>query len=170
MQLNKDLPHNSIEMPLEAVAVFDTRSVQGEVTFEKVGAGLKIIAEFTRLPAGEHGFHIHRAGDLRGEGCKKACSHFHVGAPKDHGGPPGSKGDRHTGDLGNVSLESGDGKRQYMWMLRGVKASDLWGRSMIVHADPDDLGLGEEQDSLTTGHSGKRIACAVIGRSEECPN
>lgn len=157
-------------MPLEAVAVFDTRSVQGEVTFEKVGSGLKVIAEFTRLPAGEHGFHIHRAGDLRGEGCKKACSHFHIGAPKDHGGPPGSKGERHTGDLGNISMP--DSKNpvisQFMWMLRGVKAEDLWGRSVIVHADPDDLGRGKEEDSKTTGHSGKRIACAVIGRSEEC--
>jgi Cu-Zn family superoxide dismutase len=69
-----------------------------------------------------------------------------------------------------VSLPQGKDPtiRQYMWILRGVKASDLWGRSVIVHADPDDLGLGEEQDSKTTGHSGKRIACAVIGRSEEC--
>jgi Cu-Zn family superoxide dismutase len=166
----KDLPYISIEMPVQAVAVFDTRSVQGEVTFEKVGSGLKVIAEFTRLPAGDHGFHIHRAGDLRGEGCKKACSHFHVGKPKDHGGPPGSKGERHTGDLGNISMPQDLNPviRQYMWMLRGVKAEDLWGRSVIVHADPDDLGKGGHEDSKTTGHSGKRIACAVIGRSEEC--
>jgi Cu-Zn family superoxide dismutase len=45
---------------------------------------------------------------------------------------------------------------------------DLWGRSIIVHADKDDLGLGDAEDSSTTGHSGKRIACAIIGRTMEC--
>jgi Cu-Zn family superoxide dismutase len=157
---------------IEAVAVFNTRFVKGDVTFEKTGSGLNIVAEFTKLPPGEHGFHIHRTGDLRGEGCKKACSHYHVGPPKDHGGPPGSKGERHTGDLGNVSLPKSKDPiiRRYTWMLQNVRPQDLWGRSVIVHEDPDDLGLGKEEDSKTTGHSGKRIACAVIGRSEECEN
>ncbi|RWS20633.1 hypothetical protein B4U80_03682, partial [Leptotrombidium deliense] len=31
-----------------------------------------------------------------------------------------------------------------------------------VHADVDDCGQGGHEDSLTTGHSGRRIACAVI--------
>jgi superoxide dismutase, Cu-Zn family len=155
---------------LEAVAVFNTRSVKGDVTFEKTGSGLRIVAEFTKLPEGEHGFHIHRAGDLRGDGCKKACSHYHVGLPKNHGGPPGSKGERHTGDLGNISLPRSKDPiiRRYIWMLQNVSPQDLWGRSIIVHEDPDDLGLGKEEDSKTTGHSGTRIACAIIGRSEEC--
>jgi len=55
-------------------------------------------------------------------------------------------------------------------MLKDVKIENLWGRSVIVHADEDDLGLGDAEDSLTTGHSGKRIACAVIGRTMECDN
>jgi Cu-Zn family superoxide dismutase len=50
--------------------------------------------------------------------------------------------------------------------LSDVKLSDLYGRSMIVHADPDDLGQGSAPDSKTTGASGARIACAVIGRIE----
>jgi Cu-Zn family superoxide dismutase len=147
-----------------AVAVFNTRSVKGEVLFKQSGNNIHIEATFTQLPPGEHGFHIHRAGDLRGDGCKKACDHFHVGAPCDHGGPPGSKGERHTGDLGNVSLP----RSKYTWTLKGVQAEELWGRSVIVHADPDDFGRGSEEDSKTTGHSGKRIACAIIGRTIEC--
>jgi Cu-Zn family superoxide dismutase len=151
-------------MTITGVAVFNTRSVHGDVVFEKVAGGVKVVAEFTRLPAGEHGFHIHKAGDLRGEGCKGACAHYHVGPAEDHGGPPGSKGGRHTGDLGNIS----SAKMRYTWTLKGVKAEDMWGRSVIVHADPDDLGLGDAEDSKTTGHSGKRIACAIIGRTMEC--
>jgi len=155
-----------------AVAVFNTRSVKGEVTFTDKKAGLLVEAIFTKLPPGEHGFHIHKAGDLRGEGCKLACEHFHKGSgPEDkgvHGGAPslGKSGARHTGDLGNVSLPASKDPiiRQYKYTLRDVTAEELWGRSVIVHEDPDDLGLGEKEDSLTTGHSGRRIACAIIGR------
>jgi len=159
-----------------AVAVFNTRSVKGDVVFKQSANNVHIEATFTQLPSGEHGFHIHRAGDLRGDGCKKACDHFHVGEPCDHGGPPGHKGrshdggQRHTGDLGNISLpESKDPIiKQYKYTLKGLKIEELWGRSVIVHADPDDYGKGDEPDSKTTGHSGKRIACSVIGRSEDC--
>ncbi len=34
----------------------------------------------------------------------------------------------------------------------------------MIHEDPDDLGLGGHDDSLKTGHAGKRITCAVILR------
>lgn len=154
----------------QGVAVFDTRSVKGDVIFTDVRGGVLVEATFSELPTGDHGFHIHRAGDLRGEGCKKACDHWHVGPPSSHGGPPGPRaGPRHTGDLGNVRMPGGGRllfKKEYM--LRGVKCEDLYGRSVIVHADPDDLGTGPFEDSTTTGHSGKRIACAVIGRAEGC--
>ena len=160
---------------VDAVAVFNTRSVKGEITFTDKKGGLAVEAIFTKLPPGEHGFHIHKAGDLRGEGCKLACEHFHKGSgPADKGvhgdAPSGAKGKdrpRHTGDLGNVSLPASKDPiiRQYKYTLRDVSAEELWGRSVIVHEDPDDLGLGEKEDSLTTGHSGRRIACAVIGRT-----
>jgi Cu-Zn family superoxide dismutase len=143
----------------KAVAVFNTRSVKGTVLFSNRKNGLYIEAEFTQLPRGLHGFHIHKAGDLRGEGCKLACDHYHKGPPCNHGGPPSSKGkERHTGDLGNV--EEG----RYTYTLYDVTVNDILGRSVIIHADADDYGLGGKEDSLTTGHSGARIGCAVIGR------
>lgn len=52
-----------------------------------------------------------------------------------------------------------------MIKLRGQK-SNIIGRGLIIHADEDDCGLGDFPDSLTTGHSGKRIACAVIGYAQ----
>ena len=61
----------------EAVAVFNTRLVKGEVVFTQKKSGVEIQATFTHLK-GIHGFHIHKAGDLRGEGCKNACDHYHV--------------------------------------------------------------------------------------------
>jgi len=152
------------------VAVFREGPVKGEAIVTAHRAGCVLKAVFTKLPAGKHGFHIHKAGDLRGEGCLGACEHYHVGPPCRHGpgptgGPgPGSKEERHTGDLGNV--EQGG---SYTYFLKGVKPSDLVGRSLIVHEDEDDLGLGDFPDSGTTGHSGKRIGCAIFGRAKPCP-
>ena len=42
---------------------------------------------------------------------------------------------------------------------------DLLGRSIIVHEGEDDLGQGGFEDSKITGHSGKRVGCAIIGRT-----
>lgn len=144
----------------KAVAVFNTRSVKGTVLFSNRKNGLYVVAEITQLPKGKHGFHIHKAGDLRGIGCKLACDHYHKGPPCNHGGPPSSKEnqERHTGDLGNVEVG------RYTYTLDNVDVQDVIGRSVIIHAGEDDYGLGGKEDSHTTGHSGARIACAVIGR------
>lgn len=149
--------------PWSGVAFFpdhQPNQVAGHVTFEAEANGVRVDAFFSQLPPGEHGFHIHKAGDLRAKGCQGACAHYHVGPPADHGGAPNAR-PRHTGDLGNVS---GTPCRK-TYELKGVDLNDLYGRSVIVHADPDDLGFGPHPDSKTTGHSGARIACAIIGRA-----
>ena len=50
--------------------------------------------------------------------------------------------------------------------LRGTKANII-GRSVVIHENKDDDGLGGFPDSLTTGHAGKRLCCAVIGYSKK---
>ena len=150
---------------MQAVAVFNTKEIEGEVVASEYKRGIKIAAHFTKLPPGKHGFHIHKAGDLRGEGCKGLCEHYDVGN-HEHGGPPESDEDkggkrppqRHLGDLGNVEVGN------YEYILPNVSVRDLWGRSMIVHEDEDDLGKGPFEDSKVTGHAGKRMGCAIFGR------
>lgn len=151
-----------------AVAVFRESQVLGEVLFAQTKTGVEVQATFTKLPPGLHGFHIHKAGDLRGEGCQGACAHWHKGKPMNHGGPPGHKGARHTGDLGNLELGEGNDELRTLYFLKGVTLDELYGRSVIVHADEDDYGRGSHEDSQTTGHSGARIACAIIGRQKGC--
>ena len=114
---------------------------------------------------GLHGFHVHEYGDMS-DRCESMCAHFNPYG-MDHGGP-GDKV-RHVGDLGNLVADSKGIVRisfvDSVIRLRGTKANII-GRGLIIHADEDDLGKGGETDSLTTGHAGKRIACAVIGYSK----
>ena len=155
----------SAKQPI-AVAVFRDGPVEGEVVIcDTTNHRIEIKATFSKLPPGKHGFHIHTAGDLRGEGCKGLCQHYHVGSPANHGDAPkkGSYRQRHTGDLGNIeAANSGHFTKTYI--VSGSSVKDLWGRSLIVHTDEDDLGYGDFDDSKTTGHSGARMACAILGR------
>lgn len=148
-----------------AIAFFNSKKINGEVEFFSEKNGTRVWAKFTKLPKGNHGFHIHRAGDLRGEGCLHACDHYHKGPSKPHGGIPGS-GLRHSGDLGNIEIKSYESEANYTYFLDKIYLQDLYGRSVIIHEDEDDLGKGDFEDSHTTGHSGKRIGCAIIGRIE----
>lgn len=143
-----------------AVAVFKGK-VEGEVVVSDCKDGIKIKAIFTKLPMGKHGFHIHKQGDLRGEGCLGLCEHYDIGN-NDHGSY--SAKEKHTGDLGNIELKNGKFKKQYH--IKGIKSENLWGRSVIVHEGEDDLGKGGFEDSKVTGHSGKRMACAIFGRTK----
>jgi len=146
---------------MSAVAVFKQTTIQGHAIASLENGKTRLRATFTHLPKGKHGFHIHKAGDLRGEGCAGACEHFHVGPPQDHGSKPGTKGPRHTGDLGNIEQTG----ITYSYLISGITPEDLLGRALIIHEDEDDLGQGDFPDSKTTGHSGSRIGCAIFGRS-----
>jgi Cu-Zn family superoxide dismutase len=145
-----------------AVAVFREDTIYGDVVVNNYRDGVKVRVHFSKLPSGKHGFHIHKAGDLRGEGCQGLCEHYDIGR-NSHGGSPDDKGERHTGDLGNIELKNGRFERDYY--IKGISVRDLWGRSIIVHEDEDDLGKGTFEDSVITGHSGARIGCAIFGRT-----
>ena len=50
---------------------------------------------------------------------------------------------------------------------QSLKVIPYTATSLVVHEDEDDLGKGGFPDSLTTGHAGKRLDCAVIGYDKE---
>ena len=141
--------------------------VRGTVSFKQAkgdaAAPVTVNYRISGLAPGPHGFHIHALGDLT-QGCMSAGGHFNpAGAP--HGGPADAPSARHVGDLGNI-VAGADGVAEGTLtdaLLALSGAGSIVGRSVIVHADEDDLGKGGFPDSLTTGHAGARLACGVIG-------
>lgn len=146
-----------------AIAVFDTKKVKGTVRFIEDGDSVLIQIDVRGLKKNaKHGFHVHECGDMSDK-CESMCAHFNPYGCS-HGGPDDKE--RHVGDLGNLVSDK-NGVARYtqtdrMIKLRGTKCNII-GRGLIIHEDEDDLGKGEQKDSLITGHAGKRIACAVIG-------
>jgi Cu-Zn family superoxide dismutase len=144
----------------EAVAVIDSGDIKGVVLFVQKDGYVSIKINIKGLNKNHlHGFHIHETGDLR-EGCKSCCAHYNP-----HNVEHAGLAEGHSGDLGNIIT---DGKGICNMIIRTDKfvVDDILGRSIIIHKDEDDLGLGTFPDSKTTGHSGERIACAIIGISK----
>eukprot|EP00744_Colponema_vietnamica_P001734 GILI01002840.1.p1 GENE.GILI01002840.1~~GILI01002840.1.p1 ORF type:complete len:159 (-),score=42.39 GILI01002840.1:174-650(-) len=140
--------------------------VSGEVilTQSVSGGPTTIRGQFRGLNPGRHGFHIHAFGDLS-QGCVSAGPHYNPFG-KEHGSPNSET--RHVGDLGNLEADA-SGNIQFEMLdnlVSLVGPYSVIGRSLIIHADEDDLGLGNHDDSKTTGHAGARVACGVIGLAQ----
>lgn len=127
----------------------------------KPNCPVTIQGEIKGLTPGLHGFHVHEFGDNT-NGCTSAGAHFNPYG-KSHGAPCDEE--RHIGDLGNVEAGA-DGIAKINITDSVINLSgpnSILGRSMVVHADRDDLGLGGHELSKTTGNAGGRLACGVIG-------
>jgi len=147
----------------DAVAVLipaNGSSVQGVVRFARVDDGVRIMARVSHLAPGAHGFHIHQFGDCRAADAGSAGAHFNPHG-KAHGGPDAE--DRHAGDLPNlVADESGVATFDRVAPLIALDGPDsIIGRSVVVHAEPDDF------TSQPAGASGARLACGVVGIAAE---
>jgi superoxide dismutase, Cu-Zn family len=131
-------------------------SASATVNFRQEKSGVLITAEAQGLVPGLHGFHIHEKGDCSAPDGTSAGGHFNpTGQP--HGDP--RKPEHHAGDIpmleadanGNARLEA-----RLEGLAIGSGPTDIVGRSVIIHAAPDDL------HTQPTGNSGARVACGVI--------
>lgn len=124
--------------------------------YEDIGLILnRITIDLQGVPDGAHGFHIHEKGNLS-NGCESAGPHYNP-SNVTHG----SMGSGHAGDLGNIIAK--DSKISMILRTTSFTTDEIIGRSIVIHEKIDDLGMGGNAESLKTGNSGKRIACAVIG-------
>jgi len=83
---------------------------------------------------------VHQFGDNT-NGCVSAGPHFNPHG-KNHGGPKDEN--RHVGDLGNVTANA-EGNVEVEFedhQLSLAGPNSILGRTIVVHADQDDLGKG----------------------------
>jgi Cu-Zn family superoxide dismutase len=134
-------------------------TVAGTVTFSQNGDKVTVSAKLTGLTPGGHGFHIHEKGDCSAPDGTSAGGHFNP-TNKPHGSPDAP--DHHAGDMpmlqadasGNATLTA-----DLAGLTIGSGATDIVGKSVIVHKDADDY------KTQPTGNSGARVACGVINKS-----
>jgi Cu-Zn family superoxide dismutase len=127
-------------------------SVKGEVTFSQDGPRVRATGEITGLKPGRHGLHVHEKGDCSAPDAAGTGGHFNPEARR-HGGQ--ASAERPVGDIGNVTANR-SGAATVDATLTGVSLASLMGKSLVVHAQPDD------EKATRASNSTGRIACGVV--------
>uniref|UniRef100_H2B643 Superoxide dismutase [Cu-Zn] n=1 Tax=Paracyclopina nana TaxID=565004 RepID=H2B643_PARNA len=164
-----DSSHQILKAKVKLIAAENTDKppVYGSLFLIETSEGVYVKGKIIGLEPGKHGFHVHEIGDL-GNDCVNAGPHFNP-AGNTHGAP--NEETRHAGDLGNIEthhVDNSPGTITVVNQLDKVVTLDpkadngITGRAFVVHALPDDLGLGGDDESLKTGNAGKRLACGIV--------
>ncbi len=131
-------------------------TASGTAWFTQLPDGVQVRVKVAGLkPNQEHGFHAHEKGDCSSGDGMSTGGHFNpTGKPH---GP--QHADHHAGDMPGLKADA-NGYAEATFKLTGVTigsgATDLVGKGLIVHANPDDY------KTQPTGNAGARIACGVI--------
>lgn len=150
---------SSVVVSMEPTEGSDAR---GTVRFVQQEENVLVRVDLTGFEPGTvHGFHVHEVGDCSAPDASSAGDHYNpLGVP--HGLPNG--GPRHAGDMGNIEAdEAGEVHTERSFDTFSLGRADppsILGRSVIVHAEPDD-------GSQPTGAAGARLACGVIEPGRE---
>lgn len=126
----------------------DYSRISGKVRFYQRPRGVLVVADLQGLPisgTGFFAFHIHEGTICAGDGFPDTGGHYT---------PTGARHPRHAGDLPPL-LAYGD-RAHLAVMTDRFRVSDILGRTVIVHSDPDDFR------SQPAGNPGAKIACGVI--------
>lgn len=134
--------------------------LKGITTFTDVQGGTEVSVEVYGLPPyspaadgnspiGPFGFHIHENGT-----CDAGNAEEPFTAAGEHWNPDNQPHGNHAGDLPN--LFSNDGYSRMVFFTDRFSVSDVIGKSVIIHQNPDD------SRTQPSGNSGKRLACGVI--------
>ncbi|BBX68644.1 superoxide dismutase[Cu-Zn] [Mycolicibacterium psychrotolerans] len=156
-----------------ATATIDFTGGYATVTVETAAAGI--------LSPGSHGMHIHSVGKCEANSVaptggaagdfNSAGGHLQVGGRTDH---PAS------GDLTPLFVRA-DGSGKVVATTDAFTADDLKGpegSALIIHAGPDNFANipqrytrdgvpGPDAETLATGDSGARVACAVLAPASD---
>jgi Cu-Zn family superoxide dismutase len=124
-------------------------------------SAVKVVVSGRGLPPGFHGMHVHASG---------ACEPPSFASAGGHLMNEGTSHPDHAGDLTSLYVKS-DGTASARFETDRFGLEDLLGKSVIIHAGPDNFGNippryapgGPDQMTRDSGDSGARIACGPIG-------
>jgi len=136
--------------------------IRGYVWFRDVPGGTEVCVDVEGLPAyqparrnrapvGPFGFHIHEFGR-----CEVGNQQDPFQAAGGHWNPDDQPHGNHAGDF--PVLFSNNGRARMCFFTNRFKVSDVIGKAVVIHENPDDYR------SQPSGNSGKRLACGVIQR------
>lgn len=138
--------------PQAAVAVFDGPTVFGTVRMEPHGKHVKVRihlqgARVSPSLVGVHAIHVHEYGDTT-DGCASLGGHLNPGGEHTHGEGARHGDMAHAGDMvNNILFHSPNGVADVTYIdtrlsLDPSSPNAVYGRSVVVHRLPDDLGSG----------------------------
>ena len=135
-------------------------TASGTVSFVQKGDTVMVSGQIKGLkPNAEHGFHVHEKGDCSSGDGMSTGGHFNPDG-KPHGNH--SAVAHHAGDIPSLKADAA-GVATFSFESKtfsvGAGVTDVIGRGLIVHRDPDDY------TTQPTGNSGPRLACAVITKA-----
>jgi superoxide dismutase, Cu-Zn family len=134
-------------------------SAKGTLSLTTDKSGVRIAGLVEGLkPNSEHGFHVHEKGDCSAPDATSAGAHFNP-TSRPHGNPNAGTA-KHLGDMVNLKTDA-KGIAKVDMVVDGAtlhtgQPSDLVGRAVIVHQQPDDY------TTQPSGNAGGRVACGVI--------
>lgn len=127
----------------------EASQLSGCVQFYQENGCVLIVAQLSGLPkeneTGFFGFHIHEGDNCSGTDFSGTDSHYN---------PFGQAHPKHAGDL--PPLLKCQGNAYLSVRTDRFSVSDIIGRTVVIHSDPDDFR------SQPAGNAGKKIACGVI--------
>lgn len=138
----------------------------GQVTFSPAAGGTQVKVRVSGLKPGLHGMHIHANPDCTNTTDTSgkvtifggAGGHFDPAQAQHHAGPAASNTQGHGGDLPMLNVGSdGVGNAEFLSAKISLEGpTSVIGRSVIVHAEPDDYKTDP------AGNSGARERCGII--------
>ena len=131
--------------------------VSGTVMLEDTPQGLKIDADITQAPPGEHAFHIHEKGSCA-DMAKAAGSHYNPAGHPHGDALKDGIAKTHAGDFGNLTVDS-SGHGSLHAVVPGLSLTKgkvtVANRAFVLHEKADDF-------SQPAGNAGSRIGCGII--------
>lgn len=148
----------------------------GTVEFSEGDGGTLVSVDADGLPAGFHGLHIHSIGECEPDSAApddpEDTGDFMSAGGHLAGEDPEAQHPDHAGDLPPL-LVTEDGTAQLSTLTDRLDSElllDEDGTSVMIHAEPDNLAHiperyapeGADEETLSAGDGGSRIACGVV--------